>query len=742
MKILYGERKLLTGNYVAALGAALSRTKVIPGYPITPQTEIIEKLSEMCDDGTIDAKFISVESEHSAMMACIGAAPYARTFTATSSHGLKYMSEAIHSAANLRLPIVMVNVSRGMGLPFHLWCDHIDIITERDQGWGIFFAETNQEILDSTIIAFYLAEKTRIPIIVNIDGFISSHTAEPVIIPTQEQVDQFLPPYKPEKVDFKNPKNSYVVRLKAALYYDMKRKQFEAMKDFALKIPEAYERFAKIFGRSYGNGLIEKYGKYAPESSETVIVSYASHFGAVREAVDELQKKFSVSALKIRTLRPFPQESIAKNLCNADNIIVIDRNFSCGESGVFAQEIRATLQKNGINTPVNNAIAGLGGENITAKMIINGEYSKHELTTWLRNKKEKEAVDAIQNTDGKIIKTNFNSPYLPTNTACAGCGAAAQLNQVLKELGEKTHLIIPACCHSITTGCETGSNDRYEVSIFGKKINVKKGTHTAINLEHTLFAGAPATASGKLASFEQIGHKDIPVACWCGDGSTYDIGLQALSAACERGEPMLYICYNNQAYMNTGVQRSSATPLGANTNTSQTGKKQIPKNMMRIIAAHKIPYAATLILDKKHMGDFIKKIKKAKEIIKKRRGLVYLELFTPCPPGWGCDPSLTEELSRLAFETKIWPLYEIENGKIYKIKKPKELNEEEQLELIEQYIKQQGRFKGFSDEDIKNMQNRVNENWEELLKLEWLSGKTLKDLEKICKCATKSCNHC
>ena len=398
--------------------------------------------------------------------------------------------------------------------------------------------------------------------------------------------------------------------------------------------------------------------------------------------------------------------------------------------GVFSQEIKSALQKYGLNTPVFEKIAGLGGENITVEMmkevLTETENPFQKSTIWLRNEKE---AAPTKETEKKLIKTDLSSPYLPSHTACAGCGAAAPLRHILEELGENTHLIIPACCHSITTGGDIGSSDILEVNAFGKKIKIPKGMNTAINTEHTLFAGAPATASGKIAALKQIGREDIQIVCWCGDGSTYDIGFQALSAACERGEPIIYICYNNQAYMNTGVQRSSATPKGIYTNTSQTGKTQNPKNMMRVIAAHKIPYAATIILDAKHIKDLKTKVQKAKEIAKEKRGLVYLELLTPCPPGWGCEPSITEELSRIAFETKIWPLYEVFDGEIYKIKRPKEIAENEQFELIKQYATSQGRFKNLSDEELKNFQKAVNETWEELLKLEWISNKKLEDLK-------------
>lgn len=181
--------------------------------------------------------------------------------------------------------------------------------------------------------------------------------------------------------------------------------------------------------------------------------------------------------------------------------------------------------------------------------------------------------------------------------------------------------------------------------------------------------------------------------------------------------------------MNTGVQRSSATPQNAYTNTSQQGKPQNPKNMMRIMTAHKIPYAATIILDIKHIKDLKTKIQKAKKIAKEKRGLVYLELFSPCPPGWGCEPNITEDLSRLAFESKIWPLYEVFDGEIYKIKHLEEISEEEQFKLIKQYTISQGRFKNLTDEELKNFQKSINKNWEELLKLEWVYGKKLEDLK-------------
>ena len=284
----------------------------------------------------------------------------------------------------------------------------------------------------------------------------------------------------------------------------------------------------------------------------------------------------------------------------------------------------------------------------------------------------------------------------PGHLACQGCGGALAMRYTLKVLGRNSMLSIPACCWSVIDGPFPYSS-----------VNIP--------LFHTAFETAAAVASGIKNGLEAIGKKDINVIAWAGDGGTFDIGLQAISGSAERNEDIIYICYDNEAYMNTGIQRSSATPYKAWTTTTpvQFPKENPKKDMVGILAAHKIPYIATASVA--YPEDFTKKLKKAKEI----KGFKFLHIIAPCPPGWKTPPEITIKLARLAVQTRIFPLYEIENGEKYKISiKPKP-------KPVEEYLKLQGRFRHLKEEDIKTIKKCIDDRWEELLKKERFSEKKI-----------------
>ena len=276
----------------------------------------------------------------------------------------------------------------------------------------------------------------------------------------------------------------------------------------------------------------------------------------------------------------------------------------------------------------------------------------------------------------------------PGHLACLGCGATLAVRYVLKALGKKTIMTIPACCCTVIDG-------PFPFSSYG------------VPIMHTAFETAASAASGILAGLEITGNKDINVLAWAGDGGTFDIGIQALSGAAERGDNILYVCYDNEAYMNTGIQRSSATPWGAwTTTTPEKHPKDRPKkDIVAIMAAHRIPYAATASIA--YPEDLIKKVKKAKNM----RGTKFLHIFASCPTGWKMRPEDSIKVARLAVETKVFPLYEVENGEVWRItRKPKG------LPVIE-YLKIQGRFRHLKEDDIKRIQENVDREWDRLMKL-------------------------
>jgi pyruvate/2-oxoacid:ferredoxin oxidoreductase alpha subunit len=347
---------------VVSIAVKLARVQVISAYPITPQTAIAEKLSEICGSGELNARFVRVESEHSAMATLIGAASTGvRTFTATSAQGLALMHELLFWSSGARLPIVLVNVNRAMAAPWTIWCDQTDSVAQRDTGLMQFYCWSNQEILDSIICAFKIAETLLIPCMVCFDGFFISHTHEAVDIPDQADVDKFLPPRKAETyLDTKNPQTfsggtspNYFMEFRYKLQND-----FEKAPEV---IDNIYDEFNNMFGRSY-----EAVEPYFIDDAEMVLMASGSAASTVFYTVNELRKSGDrVGFLRLRQLRPFPEKSFLSYIKPDVKYGVLDRNLSPGTGGVFAQEIRAVLSRHGFQNRVNEFIAGLGGRDIT-----------------------------------------------------------------------------------------------------------------------------------------------------------------------------------------------------------------------------------------------------------------------------------------------------------------------------------------------------------------------------------------
>jgi pyruvate/2-oxoacid:ferredoxin oxidoreductase alpha subunit len=358
-------RKVIAGNHAASYGAMLSRSEVIAAYPITPQTQIVELLSEMCASKRVNAEFIKVESEHSAMAACIGAsAAGARAFTATSAQGLALMHELLHWAAGARLPIVLANVNRAMASPWSIWTDQNDSLSQRDTGWLQFYCESNQEVLDTVIQAFKISEKVMLPSMLVLDAFVLSHTFEPVDIPEQKTVDEYLPPYEaPSKIDIDNP-HAYGGLAFPDVYFELRYKIQKAMQDALQVIAAAGDEFGQSFGRSYG--LLEP---VMCDDAEIILVTSGTVSSTTRHVVEEMRAQGQkVGMLKVRVFRPFPANEIRRILSRSRKVAVIDRNISFGHGGIFASEIRSIMYgTDGI--PIFPFVAGLGGRDITPDTI-------------------------------------------------------------------------------------------------------------------------------------------------------------------------------------------------------------------------------------------------------------------------------------------------------------------------------------------------------------------------------------
>lgn len=359
-------RQVMSGNEAVSKAVKLARVQVISAYPITPQTTISEKLSEICGSGELDARFVKVESEHSAMATLIGAASTGvRTFTATSAQGLALMHELLFWTSGARLPIVMVDVNRAMAAPWTIWCDQTDSVAQRDTGWMQFYCWSNQEILDTVICSFKIAEQLLVPAMICFDGFFISHTHEAVDLPSQKLVDNFLPPRRAEYMLDTNEPRTFSGGTMPNMFMEFRYKLHAAFERAQGVIDETYAQFEKSFGRSYQ--AVEPYFTDGAESILIVTGSAASTaFHTVRKLREQGRK---VGILRLRQLRPFPAEALCKLLQTDSTIAVLDRNLSPGTGGVFTQEVRAAFSRSGIHRQVHEFVAGLGGRDITSGNI-------------------------------------------------------------------------------------------------------------------------------------------------------------------------------------------------------------------------------------------------------------------------------------------------------------------------------------------------------------------------------------
>lgn len=360
-------KKVITGNHAASFGAKLARAEVIAAYPITPQTEVVEKLSEFVSEGELRAKFIKVESEHSAMAACIGAsAAGARAFTATSSQGLALMHEMLHWAAGARLPIVMANINRTLGPPWNIWSEQTDSLSQRDTGWLQFYCEDNQEILDTIIQAFKICEKISLPGMICMDAFYHSHTSEVVDLPEQKSIDKFLPKYNPKyKLDVNDP-HTFGGLTSPEWYYELRYKIQSAMEEALEIISETGKEYAAITGRRYG--LTEE---YKTADADEILITAGAISQTAKEAVDLMRdKNKKVGLLRMRAFRPFPKNDVRRIVKNAKLVGVIDRDISFGNEGIFFQEVKSALYNEKFRPPIYGFIAGLGGRDVTIDEIM------------------------------------------------------------------------------------------------------------------------------------------------------------------------------------------------------------------------------------------------------------------------------------------------------------------------------------------------------------------------------------
>ena len=360
-------KRMLTGNAAAAWGARLADVDYVPAFPITPQTEIIESISHWCTEGIMNSRFVMMDSEHSMVTAAgAAAATGVRVFTATSSQGLIYALEALYTIAGWRVPLVLVNVSRGLSAPITLEADHNDILSARDTGFLQIHAETCQEVLDSIIMGYRIAEDPRVllPVIINMDGFSLSFTREPVHIPDAERIAAFLPTYHPEHALFRasTPMAQGVAVLGGVAYSYFKYQTHLAAMNGIVVHDEVARLFGQLTGRHYG--VIDTYKLDDADHFFVMTNALATRGKAAIDHLRSLGK--SVGLLRLRLIRPLPVEAVKSALCGKHSVIMIDQNLSHGRGGILYQELAAALYNEPDRPQIMRSfVGGLGGKNIT-----------------------------------------------------------------------------------------------------------------------------------------------------------------------------------------------------------------------------------------------------------------------------------------------------------------------------------------------------------------------------------------
>ena len=398
-------RTVLKGNSAVAHAVRMARTQVISAYPITPQTSMVEELADMVASGELKARFIKVESEHSAMAGCVAAASAgARTFTATSSHGLALMHEMLHWAAGARLPLVMVDVNRALGPGWNLWADQTDSLSQRDTGWMQLYCSSGQEAFDSVVQAFEVSQRVFLPVMVLLDAFFLSHTYEDIELPEQELVDRFLSPLRiPHGIDFAHPASIGPIT-DAGFYMEFRGKMERAHQQALETWKDVGRVWGELTGRSYG--LVEEYRN---ADAELTLVASSTPALTAQVAVDSLRERgIPVGLLRLRLFRPFPAEAVRQALSGKKAVVVLDRNCSFGHHGIFHQEVKSALYDlpPARQPVVRGIVAGLGGRDITPEdieqmLLLAWKRQLPRPSTWWTGLPEQEQAESAASGEGR-----------------------------------------------------------------------------------------------------------------------------------------------------------------------------------------------------------------------------------------------------------------------------------------------------------------------------------------------------
>lgn len=689
-------RTAIEGSQAIARALALCRLEVAAAYPITPQTHIVEGLAKLVADGKADCEIVSVESEFSAASVALGAAAAgSRAYCATASQGLLLMSEVLYNIAGLRVPLVLTCANRTVGAPINIWNDHQDSMALRDAGWVQLYCTDNQDAVDTTIQAFRIAERLEVPVMVCVDGFILTHLFEAIDVPDPAQVDGFLPPYRFSRtLDPQNPQT--LGTLATPEYFTETRLGLHNALEAALgEIVEADRIWQEVTGRSSG-ALLQAEGD---ADASVGVLTLGSVFGTLCESLEDHPEVGPVRLLALRAFRPFPADALRAACEGLRELVVLERAMSPGIGPIVASEVRAALSEMPAPPRVHAFAAGLGGRNVPmdivprlVKACAAERPTRFAVIDADPSKLAPEVVPSAPIAAAEAPPDRPHTPVLrdrqarfagldPGHRACQGCGQALAARLVTEAAG-------PDVTIANATGC---------LEVF---TTAWPQTAWRVPWIHSVFANAGAVASGVEAALRKKG-RSTKVLAFAGDGGTFDIGFQAVSGMIERGHNVLFVCFDNEGYMNTGVQRSSSTPHAASTTTSpagvaRTGKRHLKKDLLSIMAAHHLPYAATATVA--YPRDLYSKVRRAIGI----EGPTFLMVHSPCPLGWQHDGEATIRVARMAVETGFFPIIEIERGHVTGVmgireKKP-----------VTEYLGLQGRFRHLLGDDPSAVEERTH----------------------------------
>jgi len=683
--------ELMTGNEAVAWGVKLSRPKVISAYPITPQQGTLERLSKFLADGELDAEFVNAEGDYSMVAVEIGSAAVGvRTFISTSGQGFAYGYENIAYLPVLRLPIVMSVSNRTVATSGTVGSDYSDSMTGRDLGWIQYYCESAQEALDTIIQAYRVAEDRRVllPAMVCISGIETerylTHTASPVEVPEQDRVEQYLPPYTGSHFKLDPGKPLTGMRYTAEQFMAMELAQAKAMERSKTIIEEADRKFLKFFGRTH-DGMLEC---YRCEGADAAVLTMGAMASTAREALDELWAEGKkVGLIRLRVFRPFPREELISISKELETIAVVDRCMCRGTGeGPIYTDLRSTLYGLDDSPLLTGYVAGLHGVGVTKEdfkgIAMNALNAEGPTPVGTIPEMDVSVMPIQRDPTGKLPVVGNSS-----DRGCAGCSMSLAFRHIIESLGDNIVLVLSG-------GCGTPA----------------ASPRNSPRMSATLPGGA-AVSTGTSRALKAKGKSEAISVLMGGDGGLGDIGFGRLSGALERNEDVLCICLDNEANNATGFQRSGSTPYMAWTPITEVGKASrgkpmAKKNLPLIVAAHGAPYVATASVS--NIPDLKNKIEEAVT----KRGFRYIQVHTPCHYGWGFPKEKTVEVSRLAVETNIWPLYKIKEGILEISYHPgKDVS-------IDDYLKAQKRFRHLSPNELASFQEMTDEAWQRLKVLE------------------------